>query len=319
MTPNIFHLTRLTVLFFLALHGLSAQNVTSRSTFRADGEMVLVPVTVTDHNGKTIQGLRAGDFNVLDDQKRQQIISLATEDAPCSVVLVLDISGSMRHLLGPAKDLTRAFVGTANPEDEFLLLTVSSRPETVSGFTADLKDLEASIDGARPAGMTALIDTAYLGLSRIRQAHRPRRAMLIVSDGLDNNSRYSQAELMRVALEADTQIYAIILDNPYGGVSNGGALIRPSLAAKPWDQARQREQPKLLDQIAERTGGLHFHVKDMSKAQDAVVKIGEAMRHQYLIGYQPSDTGNAGKWHKVRVTANVPKVSVYARNGYYAR
>src|SRR5580700_4134363 len=118
--------------------GANAQMVANLVTFRASAQMVLVPVTVTDHYGKTIEGLRAQDFNLLDDQKPQHILTFSSDDAPCSVGLVLDISGSMRNLLGPAKDVAQAFFGTANPEDEFEVLTVSSQPSALTGFTSDV-------------------------------------------------------------------------------------------------------------------------------------------------------------------------------------
>jgi Ca-activated chloride channel homolog len=286
--------------------------------FRASAQMVLIPVTVTDRTGRTIEGLQAEDFRVFDDQKPQRITSFAIEDAPCSVAVVLDISGSMRNILGPALDIARTLFGIANPEDEFLLLTVSSQPEALSEFTADVPGLEHSIEFTEAGGMTALIDTIYLGLNRMRRAHRPRRAMVVISDGMDNYSRYSESELLRVVLEADTQIYTIILDNPSGGTSSGGASFRPGMAVKPWDQAGERRGPDLLDMISEKTGGLHFHVRDTAQAKEAVMKAGRALHTEYLIGYEPADSAAAGKWHRVQVKANLPKVEVHARNGYYS-
>ena len=205
----------LALLFLLARDRLDAQSAAMPAAFRTSAQMVLVPVTVTDHNGKTIEGLRAEDFNILEDQVPQQIVSFTSEDAPCSVGLVLDISGSMRNTLDAAKGVAQSFFQTANPEDEFLLLTVSTQPEAVSGFTTDIAALEENIERTSPGGMTALIDTVYLGLNRMRKARQPRRALLILSDGMDNYSRYSKSELMRVALEADVQIYTIIVDNAF--------------------------------------------------------------------------------------------------------
>jgi Ca-activated chloride channel family protein len=279
--------------------------------------MVLVPVTVTDHNGKTIEGLRAEDFNVLDDKVAQQIVSFTTEDAPCSVGLVLDISGSMRNTLGDAKSVAQSFLRTANPEDEFLLLTVSTQPAASSGFTTDIAALEESIAFTRPEGMTALIDTVYLGLNRMRRANQPRRALLILSDGMDNYSRYSKSELMRVALEANVQIYTIIVGNGSAGGSNG-VPFRPSMIGKPIDQARERQGPLMLEELSEKTGGLHFRAQNDTEAREAAMKAGRALRNEYVIGYQPPGSGATGKWHQVRVKLNVPKVNVYARNGYYA-
>jgi Ca-activated chloride channel family protein len=280
--------------------------------------MVLIPVTVTDHNGKTIKGLRAEDFNIFDGQTPQQIVSVANEDAPCSVGLVLDISGSMQNALGAVKSVAHAFFGTANPDDEFLLLTVSTQPEVTPGFTTDIADLEKTIDFTRPGGRTALIDTVYLGLSRMRTARRPRRALLILSDGMDNQSRYSKSELMRVALEADVQIYTIIVANTSGGGSSDGVPFRPSLIRKPSDRAQEDQGPDLLEKLSDRTGGLHFRAHNGAEANEAAIKAGQAIRDEYLISYQPSDPGTAGKWHPVRVKTNVPKVNVHARNGYYA-
>lgn len=306
------------LLFVAAIADLDAQRMVIPVTFSTSAQMVLVPVTVTDHYGKTIEGLRARDFNIFDEQKPQQIVSFSREDAPCSVGLVLDISGSMRNILGPAKDVAQAFFGTANPDDEFQLLTVSSQPSALSGFSTDIPSLERDIEFTRSGGMTALVDTVFLGLKGMREARRPRRALLILSDGMDNYSRHTQSELMRVALEADTQIYTIILDNPSGG-ETGSIPIRPSLIKKPIDQGREREGPELLEKLAEKTGGLRFRIRNSAQARDAVVRIGQALRNEYVIGYQPPYSATAGKWHRVRVKTNVPNVNVAARNGYYSR
>jgi Ca-activated chloride channel family protein len=278
----------------------------------------LVPVTVTDRNGKTIEGLRVEDFNILDDQVPQRIVSFSTDDAPCSVGLVLDVSGSMRNALEAAKGVAHSFFKTANPGDEFLLLTVSTQPADVSGFTTGVADLEDSIGRAGPGGMTPLIDTVHLALSRMRKAQRSRRALLILSDGMDNYSRYSKNELMRAALEADVQIYTIILPGISDGSAAGGIPFRPSLVRKPGDQGQDREGSRLLEDLADKTGGLHFSVRNDSEAKEAAVKVGRALRDEYLIGYTPPDFGTAGKYHRVRVKSKVPSVNVYARNGYYA-
>jgi len=288
------------------------------ASFRANTQMVLVPVTVTDRYGKSIEGLQAKDFDILEDQISQRIISFGYEDAPCSVGLVLDVSGSMRNALSSAKGVAHSFFQTANPEDEFMLLTVSTQPEATSGFTSDVADLEESIGRTRPNGMTALIDTVYLGLNRMRKARHPRRALLILSDGMDNYSRYAKSELLRVALEADIQIYTIIFDNGIAGASTSGVPFRPAMIAKPGAQGEAHEGSHLLEELSEKTGGLHFHAQNDTEANEAAIRAGRALRNEYVIGYQPSNSGATGKWHRIRVKTNVPKVNVYARNGYYA-
>jgi Ca-activated chloride channel family protein len=295
-----------------------AQSGARAATFRADTRIVLVPVTVTDHHWKTITGLQAKDFNISDDQVSQQIVSFGTEDAPCSVGLVLDVSGSMQNTLGVVKDGARAFVKAAGPDDEFLLLTVSTTPTAGSEFTTDTADVEESIARTRPGGFTALIDTVYLGLNHMRKARNPHRALVIVSDGMDNRSQYSKSELLRVALEADVQIYAIIIDNGAAGSSASMVPFRPSLVAKPGDQAAQRQGPNLLEELADKTGGLYFHARNNTQVTEGLTKAGQALRNEYMIGYQAAVSDRSGKWHKIRVKTTVPKVNVYARSGYYA-
>jgi Ca-activated chloride channel homolog len=295
-----------------------AQNVPKAATFRSNTRMVLVPVTVTDHYGKTIMGLQAKDFNIFDDQAPQQIASFATEDAPCSAGLVLDTSGSMQTTLGVVKQSAQAFVRTANTDDEFLLMTVSTQPAVSSEFTTDLPAVEENIALTRPGGFTALIDTVYLGLNQMRKARNPQRALVILSDGMDNHSRYSKSELLRVALEADVQIYTIIIDNGAGSASSATYPFRPSMIAKPGDQAAQRQGPNLLEELAEKTGGLYFHARNDAQAQAGMVKAGLALRNEYMIGYLPAASGQSGKWHRIRVKSTVPNASIHARSGYYA-
>src|SRR5580700_3537209 len=168
MVPRtVLRLSCLAVALLLTSGHSHAQNAPRASTFRTSTRMVLVPVTVTDHYGKTITDLTAKDFNIFDDQTPQRIVSFATEDAPCSAGLVLDISGSMQTTLGLVKDSARTFVRTANPEDEFLLLTVSTLPAASPEFTTDAGTIEESIAFTRPGGFTALIDTVYLGLNQM--------------------------------------------------------------------------------------------------------------------------------------------------------
>ncbi len=198
---------------------------------------------MTDRDGRTITGLQPKDFNIFDGQKAEQIASFASEDVPCSAGLVLDASGSMQTTLGIVKESAKTFVRMANQDDEFMLLTVSTSPAADPGFTVDTADLEQGIALTKSEGLTALIDTVYLGLNKMRTDQNLQRALVIVSDGMDNHSRYSKGELLRVALEADVQIYSIIIDNSSGGMSGMSVPFRPSLIKKPGDQAAERQGP----------------------------------------------------------------------------
>jgi Ca-activated chloride channel family protein len=223
-----------------------AQKAVNAPTFHTSVEMVLVPVTVTDRNGRTVERLGADDFTIFDDRKPQRIVSFSSDDAPCSVGLVLDISGSMQPTLSGAKNIAQAFFGSANPDDEFLLLTVSTQPAAMAAFTTDTAALEESIGLAKPEGLTALFDTVYLGLTRMREAQWSRRALLILSDGVDNHSRYSEKDLMRLALEADVQIYTIVIDSGLASLGTSITPYRPALIKKPWDRAGERQGSETL-------------------------------------------------------------------------
>jgi Ca-activated chloride channel homolog len=288
-------------------------------TFRVGADLVLLPVTVVDRNGKTVQGLKARNFTILDNLEPQQIVSFINEDAPCSVGLVLDVSGSMRFTFDGAKEIARAFFRAANPDDEFQLLTVSSEPQAISGFTTDVPALEERIESSQPGGMTALFDTIYLALHHMRKATRPRRALLIVSDGFDNHSRYSQRTLMRAALEADVQVYTILVANGSAAGPDDTATLRPILIRKPWEQAQERQGPSSLEVLSAKTGGLFFRVAGQAQAKRAAIQAAQAIRTEYVIGYQSPESGPAGKWHRVRVNLDVPHLEVHSRSGYYSR
>jgi Ca-activated chloride channel homolog len=285
--------------------------------FQVRAELVLVPVTVLDHNGKTVEGLRAKDFTVRDNQIAQHIVSFTNEDAPCSVSLVLDVSGSMKSTLSAAKNVAHAFFASSNSEDEFRLFAVSTHPEGLTRFTSDVAFLEQSIEARRSGGLTALIDTIFLAMSSMREARKPRRALLILSDGMDNHSRYSETELVRLARESDVQVYSILVGNG-SSMPTDIAGFRPSLIMKPWDAAHEREGPTMLESLALETGGLSFQIRNEAQARRAVTKVAQAIRDEYVIGYQPRPGRANGKWHEVRVKSNVPRVKVYARSGYYS-
>ena len=165
---------------------------------------------------------------------------------------MLDISGSMQSTLGVVKDSGITFVKTAN-ERRRIPVAHSLHPASARSpaFTTDTGTIEVKIAYTRPGGFTALIDTVYLGLNQMRRARNPQRALIVVSDGMDNHSRYSKGELLKAALEADVQIYTIIIDNGAGSSSPNTVPFRPSMIAKPGDQGAARQGPSLLEELAE--------------------------------------------------------------------
>jgi Ca-activated chloride channel homolog len=313
------HLFALSLLSLLVAYALAAQTRATPTAFRISARMVLVPVAVTDYHGKTVEGLQAQNFTIFDDRAPQRIISLTNEDAPCSVGIVLDVSASMKYILADAKAVARTFFATANPNDEFQLLTVSTQPAGPSRFTRDVGFLEQNIESTGPKGLTALIDTIYLGLTDMRAAKWPHRALLVISDGIDNHSRYSKTDLLRAALEADVQVYTILVGWGPASAATDTVGFRPILLQKPWEQALQREGPFLLEAVSNLSGGIAFRARNDAEAKQTAIKVGQAIRSQYVIGYQAPRSGSTGKWHHIQVKSDVPRVSVHARSGYYSQ
>lgn len=270
---------------------------------RVDANLVLVPVTVTDDMGRIVSGLRRDNFSVYDDKQERPIESFTSEDAPCSVGLVFDTSGSMRNKMDKARLGARTFWEAANPEDEAFLVTFSNHPELQVGFTRDFAEIQSKLLFAAPKGTTALIDAVYLAMRRLKSAHNSRKALLVISDGGDNNSRYSKGELVRYAKEADVQIYGI-------GIHEDPKTLE------------EMSGPELLEELADATGGQHFMVRSADELPDIAARIGVALHDQYVIGYQPPDNAEPGKWRRIRVRLQAPKgvtaLRVYARTGYYA-
>ncbi len=275
------------------------------STLRSEVKLVLLPVTVTDRKGAAIESLKSDDFVVMDGKVPQPIVSFHAQDSPCSVGIVLDISGSMRKLLPAAKAVVKAFLDASNPEDDFFLLTVSSRPEVRSVATADVEKLEGALQAAAAGGSTALVDTVYAALEHIRPSRNAQRALLVISDGMDNHSRHSKAELLRMATETDAQIYTIAVDEP-----------APTL--KPVQTVEKHNGLLLMGDLAEKTGGLGFVIRNAGEAPGAAAKAGFAIRNQYVIGFRPQSADDTGKWHRIQVQVNVRNANVYTRKGYYA-
>ncbi len=272
--------------------------------FLAEVDLVLVPVTVTDGEDRVVTGLDKNNFAVFENNRKQAIQSFSAEDAPVSLGIIFDRSGSMSDKIDKSREAVVQFLETANPQDEFFLIGFSDKPELLSGFTSAPADIQNKLIFAAAKGRTALIDAVYLGAHLMRQAHHRRKALLIISDGGDNNSRYTEGELKEMVEEADLQIYSIGIFDASPGTPE------------------ERSGPQLLSEIAEATGGRSYTVDDPSELADVATKIGTELRNQYVLGYRPTTAPKDGKWHKIRVKLLPPKglppLTSYAKKGYYA-
>jgi Ca-activated chloride channel family protein len=276
---------------------------TAGPAFRTDSTLVVVPVTVVDRNGAVVNGLADNAFTLTEDGVQQRIRSFSEEDAPVSMGIVLDVSGSMARVLGTAKESLRALLTDANPDDEAFVNGVSTRPRAYSGFTSGFEDIVRRIESETAYGDTALVDTIYGSLGQLRAGVRARKALVVVSDGMDNHSRHTSRELMRLAVETDAQIYTI-------GVTDGAPRT------KGLEFAEEMQGLSFLRELASKTGGISFLVRDGTDIAKAAATIGRALRNRYIIGYVPHDSRGNGQWRKIRVKVAGQGLRAYARTGY---
>ena len=296
-----------TLLVVLALPSLGqSRDNTHSPTFTIDAPVVLVPTTVMDRHGAIVSGLPSDAFVVSQDNVPQHITSFGEQYIPVSIGVVFDTSGSMRSVLPKAKDTLRAFLDACNPEDEAFLYTVASRPEKDFGYTSDFNSLLGHMVFTDAGGSTALVDTIYAAMLQTRNAHHGRKALLVISDGMDNHSRYTTRELAAAAVEADIQIYAI-------------SVYDPPRNKKPIELAEERNGVFFLEELARKTGGFHVTAYGSGDINEAAAKVGRAMRDQYLIGYIPQQAGDSGKWHAIKVSLKSGGGTAYARSGFYSK
>src|SRR3954467_3965515 len=272
--------------------------------YRKDVDLVLVNVTVTDPMNRLVTGLEKENFQLFEGTAPQEIKHFSSEDTPISLGVIFDLSGSMKTKIDKARDAVIEFFKTANPQDEFFLITFADKPEMLSGFTKSVEDIQGRLVYTVPEGRTALLDAIYLGMDKMRAASNSRKALLVISDGGDNRSRYTQGELKSVVKEADVQIYSIGIFDP--------AATDPE----------EIMGPAVLSDISDITGGRLFRIDDVNDLADTATKIGIELRNQYMIGYRPTNPIKDGNWRKIKVKLAPPKglppLHVYAKAGYYA-
>ena len=274
---------------------------------RVDTNQVLIPVTVTTPMNQFVTGMERENFRVFEDKVEQEISYFASFDAPLSVGLIFDCSGSMGNKLNKSRQATAQFFKTANPEDEFFLLEFNERPRLEVPFTHNTEEVQNRLTFTQAKGRTALLDSIYQGLMELRKGKNPRKALLILSDGGDNSSRYTETEVRNLLKEADAQMYAIGIFEPIG--SRGRT-------------AEELAGPGLLNELAEMTGGRHFPVENLNDLPDIAAKIGIELRNQYVIGYISKNQARDGKYRRVKVELKQPRglppLRAFYRLGYYA-
>jgi Ca-activated chloride channel homolog len=277
-----------------------------KNPLRVDVDLTLVNVTVTDPYNRLVTGLEQDNFRVFEDGQEQEITHFSCEDVPVSIGVVLDLSGSMANKIDKSRMAALQFFKTANPQDEFFVVSFNEHAELSSPFTTSVDDIETRLMFTAARGRTALLDAIYLGLSEMRGARNEKKALLVISDGGDNHSRYSEHDIRNFVREADTQIYAIGLYDPAGARAT----------------IEEVNGPALLSEVSDESGGRTFSVSNLNDLPDIAIKIGMELRNQYVLGYRPSNRARDGKWRKIKVKLRPPKglppLNVYAKSGYYS-
>jgi Ca-activated chloride channel homolog len=288
-------------LALIPLAFLTAQNIV------VDTTLVVIPVTVTDPMNRFVLGLEKNDFTVFEDGVEQKITHFSGEDAPLSVGILFDTSGSMDMKTDTSHHAVSEFLKTMNAQDEAFLIQFSDKPNLVQEFTGSPKEIEDRMVTLKTGGLTALLDAVELGVREMKKAKNPRKALVVVSDGGDNNSRYTAADIKDIVKEADTQIYAMGVFEPNFFPSLSTELV---------------SGPRLLAQIADQTGGRAFGASQFGQLPGIAEKIAIELRNQYVLGYYPRNSEHDGKYRKVevkmRAQKGLPVLKARWRLGYYA-
>jgi len=295
------------VTFLGVFSPLQSPAFAQEARFNVDTTLVLIPANVTDPLNRFVLGLRQQDFHLFEDGTEQKITHFSGEDTPLSVGLVIDTSGSMGLKLETSRQAATQLLKTMNPQDEAFLVEFSDRAELQSGFTSRVEDIENKLKSMQPGGLTAMLDAAQTALNEMKKAKNSRKAIVIISDGGDNHSRYTAAEIEGLVREADVQIYAM-------------GVFEPSIFI-----GMSREEisgPRLLAEIAEQTGGRVFAASDVNDLPSVATRIGIELRNQYVLAYSPANQNKDGKFRRVEVKltapSGLPALKVRWRTGYYA-
>jgi len=272
-----------------------------RETLRVDIDLVMVPVTVTDAMNHPVMSLEKQDFALYEENEPQQIRYFSKEDAPISIGLILDFSKSMSNKVETERKALDEFFKNANPEDDYFVISFANRPKVLANATQSIGEIQGKLATETPDGNTALLDAVSLGVAKMRSARYQRRALLIISDGGDNHSRYKLKEIKSLVREADVQIYAI------GLFDTAWFKTFEEFMGKRW-----------LQEITDATGGRTITIDDLDKLPEVAATISRELRSQYVLAYRPSSPVRDGKWRRIKVQVN-PSASATPLQAYYRR
>lgn len=305
----------LVMLFAAAMFAVPsfAQDPTSTPPTEADEpvqkiptDLVTLTLTITDPYGRLVSGLGKDVFSVVDNNEQQNITFFSDTDAPVSVGILFDVSGSMSgEKIQRARKALERFINSSHPSDEYFLIAFNSRAQLLMDRTRDGEAVLQKLTLVNPRQNTALYDACYLGIERVTRGTHQKKALLIISDGQDNSSRYNFGEVRRLMKESDVVTYAVgIIDKNDAGSAVG------------------MQGQAFLDELTSVTGGKSFYPTSDVEMDEIFERIALELRHQYSIGYTPTDFQPDGKWRRVKVKIKpprgLPRLTVRSRDGYYA-
>jgi Ca-activated chloride channel family protein len=308
------------VLLFVSSHAIAFQGPLSVSrspgspvqaealpvSIRVDASLVLIPVHVTTADGASVTDLPKESFRLFEDNVEQPITYFVKDDAPISIGVLLDTSGSMHNKMRRSSEAAATFFQTANPQDEFFLIEFNDRPKLTVPFTNDPDEVYRRVVRAHPFGRTSLLDAVHLASVQMKKARNTRKAILIISDGGDNRSRLTPRQVKTDVLESDMQTYAI-------GIFDGDVTKKRT--------PEEENGPSLLEDLAEETGGRHYRVDNLAQLASVAARISNDLRNEYLLGYSSINAERDGKYRRVKVNLNAAgevKLRTFYRRGYYA-
>jgi Ca-activated chloride channel family protein len=279
----------------------------TQPVLRVDSSLVLIPTHVTTAIGASVTSLIKEDFRLFEDGIEQTVADFAHDDAPISIGVLFDTSGSMQNKMQKSSEAAAAFFRTAGAEDEFFLVKFNGKARLTVPFTPDSGEIYREIVHTRPSGQTSLLDAIHLALAHMKTARNLRKALVVVSDGGDNWSRHTVRQVKNVLIESDVQVYAM-------GIFDSNYYVKHT--------PEERRGPQLLSELAEQSGGRHFPVDHLDDLPAIASRIGRELRDQYVLGYYSTNAAHDGKYRQVKLNLATPSdasvLRAYYRQGYYA-
>jgi Ca-activated chloride channel family protein len=267
-----------------------AQRDELRKVLKVDIDLVLVNASVTNAKNEVVGDLKPENFQIFEDKVEQEIRYFSTETAPISLGIIFDVSHSMQRKIELARQAAVTFLENGSTQDEYFLVEFNSRARVSQDFTNDIARLRNHLIYVPPQGSTAMYDALYLGITKVKkEGQNTKKALLLITDGEDNHSRYTRGNIHEVLRESDVQIYSIDM---------GRALI---------------------EELSDITGG-HSYRTGADGLQKVCETIASELKNQYVLGYVPTNKAKTGDYRKVKVKVNPPgseRLYIRAKDGYY--